>query len=325
MATILLLVSISSLAVIVVGYQKGTAIETASIERHLNTLRSAKAARIEDYFRHLRHTLAIMAENDMVYQSIRDYGNALDLLDKALLDTPPDRDSLDALYDDFGRSLATNLNTDIDESDYLPERASAIFLQKQYIVDNDAPRNQRRLLTDDGSGTEYNEMHKAYHPYYREVLQTLGLYDIMLVDYRTGDVVYTVEKEIDFGASFDDGAYAKSALGILLRELQDNLDLSEPRITDYSFYRPSRGAPTAFIGVNVSRGRDVIGALIFQIPVEQINHIMTSGGQWEQVGLGHSGETYLIGEDFLMRSISRFYLQDSSYTAQRGPPIGCLL
>ena len=51
--------------------------------------------------------------------------------------------------------------------------------------------------------------------------------------------------------------------------------------------------------------------LVFQVPVDRINDIMTSSGQWSEHGLGASGETYLIGPDFTMRSDSRFYIEDS--------------
>ena len=317
MSVLLALASLASLAIIIVGYQKGTAIERDSITRHLNTLKTAKASQIELYFRNLRNTVQIMGENEMVYASIKQFGDAMDLLDKQLVDTTLSTEVLDGVYRTFAANLASNLDVQIDEINYVPRRSSAIYLQRQYIANNDAPDGQRDLLTDDGSGSVYNEVHKNYHPYYRDVLNTLGLYDIMLVDYRTGDVVYTTEKEVDFGASMNDGAYAQSSLGKMIRELQDNLDLGTAQIADYSFYRPSEGNPTAFIGVNVRQGSNTIGALIFQIPVEQINAIMTSEGKWREAGLGETGETYLIGEDFLMRSISRFYIEDdSTYTQQ---------
>ena len=317
MAVLLALASLASLAIIIVGYRKGTAIEKDSITRHMNTLKAAKSSEIELYFRNLRRTVQIMGENEMVYTSIKQFGDAMDLLDKQLADTVLTSEVLDGVYRNFATNLANNLDVRIDEVNYVPRRSSAVYLQRQYIAKNDAPDGRRDLLTDDGSGSVYNEVHKQYHPYYRDVLNTLGLYDIMLVDYRTGDVVYTTEKEVDFGASMNDGAYAESSLGKMIRELQDNLDLGTAQIADYSFYRPSEGNPTAFIGVNVRQGSNTIGALIFQIPVEQINAIMTSEGKWEEAGLGETGETYLIGEDFLMRSISRYYIEDdSTYTAQ---------
>ena len=49
-----------------------------------------------------------------------------------------------------------------------------------------------------------------------------------------------------------------------------------------------------------------------QLPIDRVNQIMTFGEKWKEVGLGASGETYLIGPDKTPRSISRFMKEDSS-------------
>lgn len=43
---------------------------------------------------------------------------------------------------------------------------------------------------------------------------------------------------------------------------------------------------------------------------------MTSSRNWESDGLGKSGETYLVGRDFLMRSLSRFLVEDPTKYAE---------
>jgi len=48
------------------------------------------------------------------------------------------------------------------------------------------------------------------------------------------------------------------------------------------------------------------------MPIDSINSVMTHGGKWKEVGLGDSGETYLVGSDGTMRSISRFLVEDSA-------------
>ena len=53
-----------------------------------------------------------------------------------------------------------------------------------------------------------------------------------------------------------------------------------------------------------------IGTLVFQFPVDKLNAIMTDDGMWREDGLGETGETYLVGDDFSMRSISRFLIED---------------
>lgn len=79
---------------------------------------------------------------------------------------------------------------------------------------------------------------------------------------------------------------------------------------DFEPYQPSCEAPAAFIASPVFKNDVQLGVLIFQIPVDRINDVMTSGGQWSEHGLGNSGETYLVGPDFTMRSASRFFIED---------------
>ena len=54
---------------------------------------------------------------------------------------------------------------------------------------------------------------------------------------------------------------------------------------------------------------DQVGVLAFQLPVDEINNVMTGNRQWSSDGLGKSGETYLVGQDYLMRSVSRFLVE----------------
>ena len=48
----------------------------------------------------------------------------------------------------------------------------------------------------------------------------------------------------------------------------------------------------------------------FQMPVDRINDIMTSRQEWGRVGLGETGETYIVGDDLTLRNQSRFLIED---------------
>jgi sigma-B regulation protein RsbU (phosphoserine phosphatase) len=47
------------------------------------------------------------------------------------------------------------------------------------------------------------------------------------------------------------------------------------------------------------------------MPIDKINDIMTNKHEWSDVGLGESGETYIVGEDFKIRNQSRFLIEDN--------------
>ncbi len=71
---------------------------------------------------------------------------------------------------------------------------------------------------------------------------------------------------------------------------------------DFGPYAPSGNEPASFIGAPIhDHSGQTVGVVALQIPLDQINEIMQ-----EYAGMGDTGETYLVGQDLLMRSDSRF-------------------
>ncbi|MCU0909468.1 MAG: hypothetical protein MUF73_19030 [Rhodobacteraceae bacterium] len=73
-------------------------------------------------------------------------------------------------------------------------------LQQAYIVNNGNPVGAREGLADAGRGTPYDTAHATLHPRFVELAADWGAYDLFLID-RDLNIVYSVEKEADFGAS----------------------------------------------------------------------------------------------------------------------------
>jgi class 3 adenylate cyclase len=88
-------------------------------------------------------------------------------------------------------------------------------------------------------------------------------------------------------------------------------------LVDFAAYAPSYGAPASFIAAPIYNGSKLVGVLAFQMPVDEINKVMTGNQRWQQDGLGSSGETILVGHDGLMRSASRFYLENPADFLER--------
>jgi class 3 adenylate cyclase len=53
----------------------------------------------------------------------------------------------------------------------------------------------------------------------------------------------------------------------------------------------------------------MIGILAFQFPIDRITEVMTGNFGWKREGLGETGEVYLVGPDFTMRTRSRFMVE----------------
>lgn len=135
-----------------------------------------------------------------------------------------------------------------------------------------------------------------------ELSQASHFYDIFVINPQ-GDVVYTVAKEADFGSNLLHGQYANSNLGELTRRTFVERQLT---FADFAPYAPSNGDPAAFLAQPVTiQGQQWLVAV--QLSIEKINAIMQI-----REGMGDTGESYLVGSDFRMRSDS--YLDPTKHS-----------
>lgn len=174
-------------------------------------------------------------------------------------------------------------------------------VRRLYIDENPHPLGARRKLASAGDGSAYSAAHAALHPVARRFVEYRGYYDFFLIS-PEGDVVYTVEKEDDFATNLIDGPYRETGLAEAFLAARDRAADGAVAFTDLARYAPSAEEPAMFAATAI-RGHDgvLLGVLAVQLPIERIREIMQF-----TAGMGESGETYLVGEDGLMRSDSRF-------------------
>ncbi len=147
----------------------------------------------------------------------------------------------------------------------------------------------------------YKGVHNKHFPVFKNYMEKYGYYDVFLMDAENGNICFTVTKEGDFGqntSQIDAGA---------LREAWNSAKNGQTWLSDMAPYAPSAGAPAQFVAAPITDGGMVIGVVALQISTDAINAIMG-----ERSGLGETGETYLVGQDMLMRSDS--YLDPTNHS-----------
>jgi methyl-accepting chemotaxis protein len=188
------------------------------------------------------------------------------------------------------------------EEQFQPLDDDSIFLQYQYISANPNPLGSKEVLDiPEGDETTYSKLHEKFHPMVRSYLQKFGYYDIFLCDIETGDIVYSVFKELDFTTSLSEGPYANTNFGKAFQLARDAQSSEDVFLVDYEAYVPSYNQAASFISSPIYDGDKKIGVAIFQMPIDRIAAIMG-----ERTGMGESGETYAVGTDKLLRNDSRF-------------------
>ncbi len=307
---LILVSAISAMILIYIGYVNGKNAINESIFNQLTSVKASKKYQIESYFREIGNITEVLGENEMIAQALSDFKQGFQKIGNTQLNTACS-ERLNTHYDEFVDHVSQNMEIKNNPELYYPKSVEACYLQYEYIVENPNPAGEKHLLIDANDGSDYNKAHQKYHQYLTDVILKFGFYDLFLIDLEHGDIVYTAYKETDFATNLYSGPYKESNLAELARRLRSNSDIKKASFIDFKNYRPSYGAPAAFVGIPIIDGATTVGALVLQLPVGEINKIMTGDNNWETDGLGKSGETYLIGEDFLMRSISRFYLQDT--------------
>lgn len=262
----------------------------------LMSLQETRKQSVSAYLDTLSDGLSLLAENPTVVRMLPIMENTY----QRLKSIPVDANKLSELNRFYQTEFASRLPAEEAgsfQSNSLTSQLSpaAIALQYAYIANNPNPVGEKDKALSSDDIPAYDGFHQSIHPYLQKVQQEFGFYDVFLVS-QTGDVIYTVFKEIDFGTSLKTGPFKDSGLAMAY---QKALDSEGVTFTDFSLYLPSYQAPAGFLSTPVYRDGKRIGIIMAQFPIDALNQIMS-----QNLSLGATGETYLIGEDGKMRSDS---------------------
>ncbi len=280
----------------------------------LASIRETKKYQIETYFNQIRNQVITLSEDYMIIAAMNQFKTAFHDIkkDNGITDSKVSQYASDLrdYYDEYFATLNTNVKYKKNIEQYLPENDEAIIFQYHYIANNLNPNGSKDNLEMAADGSQYSRVHSKYHPVIRDYQKRFGYYDIFLIDAQTGHVVYSVFKEIDFATNLLTGPYKDTNFARLFKETQNATDNELSRLIDYEFYTPSFDEPASFIASPIFDGDMEIGILVFQVPISEINRVMTGNYKWKDEGLGESGETYIVGSDYRMRNESRFIIEE---------------
>src|SRR5260370_15410610 len=130
------------------------------------------------------------------------------------------------------------------------------------------------------------------------------------MDAARGHVVLMVAKEIDFASNMYHGACTQTGFARVARRAVDPLNGGKAVIEDYTAYTPSAFAPQMFAAVPIVADGQTIAVFVAQIDIRTLNGLLSDNSGWRSTGQGNTGEVLLVGEDRLLRSQSRFMLEN---------------
>ena len=190
--------------------------------------------------------------------------------------------------------LQVNTDTWLEKSKF-----ETLLLQKFYVADNPQPLGKQQLLEDRSDGSVYGQQHKKYHSSFKEIVDRYGFQDLMLVDANSLDVLYNVNKGPVFASNLQNGAFADTELAKLAKTLKQK-PKAGLQISAISAFNGSFQQQVLFFGVPVfhpNSSETPVGFLIAQYPVSRFTDLMTGNQKWQDLGLGQTGDLYLVDQE----------------------------
>ena len=299
---------------VVALWKAQTALGTQAFAQ-MQSMRDVKKGQVEHYLGTIKSQILTFSESTMIISAMAEFDKAfMSFNQENGLEEPQQFSELKAkLADYYRRDFSQTYREENDGRSPDVENAlnsiddTAVSLQYHYIKANSNPLGSKDKLDRAGDLSNYSRVHAAYHPKIRSYLKEFGYYDIFLVHPDNGKIIYSVFKELDFATSLKTGPYANTNFAEAFNRANSGTDPNFVVFTDLRQYFPSYEAPAGFVASPIFDGNRKVGVLIFQFPIDNLNRIMK-----ERAGMGETGETYLIGNDKLMRSDS--YLDPENHT-----------
>lgn len=309
-AILLLLGAIAVLISGGLGYLSARNALEATIYNQLIAARETKTHQIENYFRSISGEISFLANTAIIVDAMHSFRDAVDELDRTEV-AGDVRERVNAWYgSQFMPMIRRQMGPEASAGDFLPTSPASLYLQDRYIVTNPNRTGQRRAIVDAGDGSTYSRVHARFHPILRHAASTLNFYDLMMIDTRNGQIVYSVTKESDFGSSILARPYRHSNLAVAAARCSEEAERSKICLADFADYLPADGAPAAFVVAPLVESGAVIGLLCVKLSITELDNIVAGGRQWKREGFGETGESYLVGPDLLIRSTPRLFFED---------------
>lgn len=319
-----LLFTVISLVVVAILVMAGVALRLGVNESELAlTKTAAEKLNIENrqtresilrYVNTIESQIRIMSSEKLVEEAASEFKSAFNRYSQQRSPlTAVQLGVLEQYYtDDFASLYKNRNNTNLSDAKGLvsPLTGNAKALQYDFIAGSSFPIGEKDSLYNLGGNASYAIAHGKYHDYFRKFLKEFGYYDIFIADIDSGNIVYSVYKELDYATSVLTGPYAATGIGDAFRKAASASDGESVHFSTLDTYLPSYDAMAGFSASPIKNDvGESIAILIYQMPLDVINEIMTHSQDWQNAGLGESGETYIVSPASKLVTESRFFLE----------------
>lgn len=151
---------------------------------------------------------------------------------------------------------------------------------------------------------QYSTITKLYQPLMEHYCSDYGYANIFLCD-KEGNVIYSVKTEEFSEANLKTGEYKDYSIGQAFRRGQEDVTFE-----DYT-WNESLNKFTSFFAAPIYDKGEFFSVIIIEMPFSFLDSMLT-----HKLGLGKTGEMYLVGDDGFIRSNSRFFNEPTILTKE---------
>lgn len=269
------------------------------------SMRTSKQFDVTYYVDHLRKHAQLLTQNPWFATESRKLAEAFGKLRATKL-TDEQRRKLEEHYRTQILPQISNVSGESPNLESIfPATDIAQVLQYRHLTINDR-KGESADLQADALGSVSRDLTTKLE----SLAKTLEFVDVRIVHPKTGETIFSLTPEIDFGVSLFEGYLAKTRLSKMVKEVAANPVPTAVRLVDFERYVPLRNQPATFLVCPTFDEKELAGIVVFRISGERLNDIVNDDRTNGTRSLGLTGEVFLVGEDTLMRTESRFFLQN---------------
>jgi hypothetical protein len=279
----------------------------------LTIAREARVDSLKYYFEMIQEQLLSLAQDERIINAMQDFNAAMSSLETEVgkrydADLAANEGLLKARYA-YQESNTPNAPKDAMIR-WWPKDRLARMLQHYYIAANPYPNDEKMKMDFSTDGSRYSQVHKNIHLVLRNFMEQFEYRNIFLIDGSSGRMVYSVDKLVDFATSLTTGPYSDSHLAKVFKMATESNATNTIQFVDVAPYVPFYNRHISFVAAPIFKDGTKIGVLIFQLSRVYLEELMTNRHNWEGSGMGKTGESLLIGKDYLLRNESRHVIEE---------------
>lgn len=191
------------------------------------------------------------------------------------------------VYDAHINDILSNLNKIADKkveqiNTYSLERLKDVHLLAASPRINDDMQRVLTVFYQQGiSSTAYQQLDESIRDTYQNMVKIGGYYDVFLIS-ESGDIVFSIKHEADFGTNLRNGTFRDSELA---RIFNNAAQLLNSDFSSYRHYQPSK-EHAAFVAAPILKNQQVIGVVALQLNSRVFQQVVQ-----DNMSLGNTAET----------------------------------